>query len=45
LAAKYQLSNMERLNLEIKIISVSLGTSTMIDDHAISSSQILPEYD
>lgn len=45
LAAKYQLSNMERANLEVKIISVSLGTSTMIDDHAISSSPILPEYD
>jgi hypothetical protein len=44
LAAKYQLSNIERANLEIKIISVSLGTSTMLDDHAISSSQILPQY-
>jgi len=45
LAAKYQLSNIERANLEIKIISVSLGTSSMIDDHAISSSQIPPQYD
>lgn len=44
LAAKYQMSNIERANLEIKIISVSLGTSTMLDDHAISSSQILPQY-
>jgi len=40
LAAKYNLSNVEQTHLKIQIISVSLGTSTMVDDHAISSLQV-----
>jgi hypothetical protein len=43
LAAKYNLSNVEQTNLKIQIISVSLGTSTMVDDHAISSLQVTPQ--
>lgn len=43
LAAKYNLSNVEQTHLKIQIISVSLGTSTMVDDHAISSLQVRPQ--
>ena len=43
LAAKYNLSNVEQTHLRIQILSVSLGTSTMVDDHAISSLQVRPQ--
>jgi hypothetical protein len=43
LAAKYNLSNVEQTHLKIQIISVSLGTSAMVDDHAISSLQVRPQ--
>ncbi|PWU82294.1 MAG: hypothetical protein DLM72_02440 [Candidatus Nitrosopolaris wilkensis] len=43
LAAKYNLSNVEQTHLKIQIISVSLGASTMVDDHAISSLQVRPQ--
>ena len=43
LAAKYNLSNVEQTHLKIQIISVSLATSTMVDDHAISSLQVRPQ--
>jgi hypothetical protein len=43
LAAKYNLSNVEQTHLKIQIISVGLGTSTMVDDHAISSLQVTPQ--
>jgi preprotein translocase subunit SecG len=43
LAAKYNMSNVEQTHLKIQIISVSLGTSTMVDDHAISSIQVRPQ--
>jgi hypothetical protein len=43
LEAKYNLSNVEQTHLKIQIISVSLGASTMVDDHAISSLQVRPQ--
>jgi len=43
LAAKYNLSTVEQTHLKIQIISVSLGASTMVDDHAISSLQVRPQ--
>lgn len=43
LAAKYNLSSLEQAHMEIQIISVSLGASTMVDDHAISSFQVRPQ--
>lgn len=43
LAAKYALSSQELSNLRIEIKSVSVGVGTMIDDHAISLSTIMPQ--
>lgn len=43
LAEKYSLSEQELGSLEIKIQSVSVGVGTMIDDHAISLSQVSPQ--
>jgi hypothetical protein len=43
LAEKYGLSNQELANLQIEIKSVSGGVGTMIDDHAISLSTIMPQ--
>jgi hypothetical protein len=43
LAAKYNLSSLELAHIKIQIISVSLGTSTTVDDHAISSFQVRPQ--
>lgn len=42
IAAQYNLSSLEQAHIKIHIISVSLGTSTMVDDHAISSFQVRP---
>jgi hypothetical protein len=43
LAEKYGLSNQELANLQIEIKSVSGSVGTMIDDHAISLSTIMPQ--
>jgi hypothetical protein len=43
LAEKYGLSTQELANLEIEINSVSGSVGTMIDDHAISLSTIMPQ--
>jgi hypothetical protein len=43
LAEKYGLSNQELANLQIEIMSVSGSVGTMIDDHAISLSTIMPQ--
>lgn len=43
LAAKYNLTSQELANIKIQIISVSLGASTTVDDHAISSFQVRPQ--
>lgn len=43
LEAKYNLSNVEQTHLKILIISVGLGASTTVDDHAISSLQVRPQ--
>jgi hypothetical protein len=43
LAEKYGLSNLELANLQIEIMSVSGSVGTMIDDHAISLSTIMPQ--
>jgi hypothetical protein len=43
LAEKYGLSTQELANLEIEINSVSGNVGTMIDDHAISLSTIMPQ--
>jgi hypothetical protein len=43
LAAKYALSSQELANLQIEIRSVNVGVGTMIDDHAISLSTIMPQ--
>ena len=43
LAAKYALSSQELANLQIEIRSVNMGVGTMIDDHAISLSTIMPQ--
>ena len=43
LAEKYGLSNQELANLQIEIKSVSGSVATMIDDHAISLSTIMPQ--
>ena len=43
-AKSYNLSNHEIEELRIKIIDVSIGVGTMIDDHAISSSTVRPQY-
>lgn len=43
LAEKYALSAQELANLQIEIRSVNVGVGTMIDDHAISLSTIMPQ--
>jgi hypothetical protein len=43
-AKSYNLSNHEIEGIRIKIIDVSIGVGTMIDDHAISSSTVRPQY-
>lgn len=43
LAEKYALSAQERLELEIEIQDVGVGVGTMIDDHAISLSKVMPQ--
>jgi Prealbumin-like fold domain len=43
LAEKYVLSAQELANLQIAIKSLSVSAGTMIDDHAISSSTIMPQ--
>ena len=43
LAAQYNLTSLEKAYIKIHIISVSLGTSTTVDDHAISSFQVRPQ--
>jgi hypothetical protein len=43
LAEKYALSAQELANLQIEIRSVSVGVGTMIDDHAISLSTVMPQ--
>lgn len=43
LAGKYSLSEQELAELEIEIQTVGVGVGTMIDDHAISHSTILPQ--
>ena len=43
LAGKYNLSEQELAELEIEIQSVGVGVGTMIDDHAISHSTIMPQ--
>jgi hypothetical protein len=43
LAEKYALSAQELANLQIAIKSLSVSASNMIDDHAISSSTIMPQ--
>jgi Prealbumin-like fold domain len=43
LSANYNLSSQELAHINIHIISVSLGTSTTVDDHAISSFQVRPQ--
>jgi hypothetical protein len=43
LAEKYALSAQELANLQIAIKSVSVSVGTMIDDHAISLSTVMPQ--
>ena len=43
LAEKYALSAQELANLQIAINSLSVSVGTMIDDHAISLSTIMPQ--
>jgi hypothetical protein len=43
LASKYKISAEDLMNLKIRIISVGLGVTSMIDDHAISSLQVMPQ--
>ncbi len=43
LASKYKLSPEDLTYLKVQIISVGLGVTSMIDDHAISSFQVMPQ--
>lgn len=43
LAEKYGLSEHELADLQIEIQSVGVGVGTMIDDHAISLSKVMPQ--
>lgn len=43
LAEKYALLDQERTGLDIEIQSVGVGVGTMIDDHAISLSKVMPQ--
>ena len=43
LASKYKLSPEDLTHLKVQIISVGLGASSMMDDHAISSFQVMPQ--
>lgn len=43
IAGKYDLSEQEAGDLEIKIEMVSVGAGTMIDDHALSLSRVPPQ--
>ena len=43
LAEKYALSEQDLAGLEIEVQSVGVGVGTMIDDHAISHSTIMPQ--
>lgn len=43
LAEKYGLSEQELADLQIEIHNVGIGVGTMIDDHAISLSKIMPQ--
>lgn len=45
LAAKYSLSEQELAGLVIEMQTVGVGVGTMIDDHAISHSTIIPHAD
>jgi hypothetical protein len=45
LAGEYGLSDQELAEVEIEIQSVGVGVGTMIDDHAISHSTIIPQAD
>lgn len=44
LALHYNLTSTERELLNLKIIDTDLGASSMIDDHAISLTHVLPQY-
>jgi hypothetical protein len=43
LAEKFSLSEQELADLQIEIHDVGIGVGTMIDDHAISLSKIMPQ--
>jgi Prealbumin-like fold domain len=43
LASKYKLSPEDMTQLKVQIISVGLGVTSMMDDHAISSFQVMPQ--
>ena len=43
LASKFKLSPEDFTHLKVQIISVGLGVTSMIDDHAISSFQVMPQ--
>lgn len=43
LASKYKLSPEDLTHLKVQIISVGLSVTSMIDDHAISSFQVMPQ--
>ncbi|HXV45118.1 MAG TPA: hypothetical protein VD736_00410 [Nitrososphaera sp.] len=43
LAKKYALTDQERAGLEIDVRNVGVGVGTMIDDHAISLSKVMPQ--
>jgi hypothetical protein len=43
LAEKYALTDQERAGLEVDVRNVGVGVGTMIDDHAISLSKVMPQ--
>ena len=43
LTSKYKLSPEDLTHLKVQIISVGLGATSMMDDHAISSFQVMPQ--
>jgi hypothetical protein len=43
LAKKYSLTDQELAGLHIEIKGVDVGVGTMIDDHAVSLSRLVPQ--
>jgi len=44
IAQKYNITALELENIKIRVMNVSVGVGTMIDDHAISVTRVIPQF-